>query len=74
MAIKSNPEQTVRRLCGVWAARNAINGDGVRELPDFVEFKQWLEKNGYEHLLSSSSVSGSGNDVERWFNEEIKLI
>jgi hypothetical protein len=67
---RTNPEQTIRRLCAVWAASKGISMPGER--PDVREFERWLEQNGYGHLLNSHTVSGARNDIQRWFNEEFK--
>jgi hypothetical protein len=70
---RSDPEQTIRRLCAVWAASKGIPIPASKgESPSVVEFEQWLKQNDYGHLLNSSAVSGSGHDIQRWFNEEFE--
>jgi len=69
---KSDPEQTVRRLCAVWAASKGIPIPARGERPNVAEFQRWLEENDYGHLLNSHTVSGVSNDIQRWFDEEFK--
>jgi hypothetical protein len=70
---RSDPEQTIRRLCAVWAASKGIPIPASKgEKPNVVEFEHWLKQNDYGHLLNSHAVSGSGHDIQRWFNEEFE--
>jgi hypothetical protein len=67
---KSEPEQTIRRLCAVWAASKGISIPARGKGPNFIEFERWLADNDYGHLLDGLSMSGARNDVRRWFNDE----
>jgi len=67
---KSEAEQAIRYLCGVW-------GDSVGIMPDpaaspcFPAFMRWMRDNHPQYLKFRTTTSVS-DDVERWFDQEFK--
>lgn len=66
---KIDAEKAIRSLCHEWAKIRSMNVNNSE--PNFYEFLSWLENNYSSHLKFRTSVSVS-DDIERWFDQELK--
>ena len=71
MVTKAEAETAIRRLCREWA-----NETGALAKPDahpsYSDFTSWLHAKGFGYLLQFRSRMGAREDVERWFDQELR--
>lgn len=71
MEKKADCEKAIRDLTTKWM-KTQPDQRNPNWHPSFIEFRDWLNANGYGHFLNFRSVMGAPEDAEHWFNQELK--
>ena len=68
---KAECEIVIRRLVHQWAAQTGVVV-GQRDMPSFIEFKDWAVSSGYSSYFDFRSFGGADRAAEMWFDHELK--
>lgn len=68
---RTEAEPAIRALAHEWAKAVGI-AVGSAEQPSFSAFRRWAEEQGYSGYLVFRSAMGALEDVERWFDQELR--
>jgi hypothetical protein len=68
---RTEAEPAIRHLVHRWAGATGVEA-GSDEQPSFSDFKRWVEEQGYSGYFSFRSTMGALEDVERWFDQELR--
>ena len=67
---RTEAERAIRPLVRKWAKETGVQHE-QEEVPEYLEFRSWVNSQGYGHYLTFRSTMGAFEDAERWFDEEL---